>query len=125
MTRAPLRPEPAGAPSGAAGQPAFDWTLSIPDDLQPEAEQRPANVELNAGMAEDFREILVSFGKKASTAEEVRSQRDALPLRGPALRLTRARRSCARSSTGRRSRRRTWARSAPAAATATSSASCS
>ena len=84
MTRAPLRPEPAGAPSGAAGQPAFDWTLSVPDDLQPEAEQRPANVELNAGMAEDFREILVSFGKKASTAEEVRSQRDALPLREPA-----------------------------------------
>ena len=81
MTRAPLRPEPAGAPSGAAGRPAFDWTLSVPDDL-PEAEQRPANVELHEGMADDFREILVSFGKKASTAEEVRSQRDALPIRG-------------------------------------------
>ena len=78
MTRAPLA-EPAGAApvgSGAAGQRAFDWKLSIPDDLQPEAEQRPATVDLHAGMADDIREILVSFGKKASTAEEVRSSAD-------------------------------------------------
>ena len=97
MARAPLA-EPAGAaPVGAgaaAGQRAFDWKLSIPDDLQPEAEQRPATVDLHAGMADDIREILVSFGKKASTAEEVRSSATHYcisPCGGLPLSLTRAR----------------------------------